>query len=234
MDRNGNDIADIQKSLFEMSEVGYKAFSEKLMPTVAKERVLGVRVPKIRALAGKIFGTPLAESFMKALPHKYFEEDNLHAFLIEKIKDFDACCEALLVFLPHVDNWATCDSMTPTVFKKKPEGLLEFAFSLMESNHTYTVRYGIGILMKFFLDGSFAAEALERVASICSDEYYVKMMQAWFFQVALSKNWEEALPYLKERWLDPWVHNKAISKSIESFRMSELQKSELRQLKIKP
>lgn len=223
----------IRQTLLELAERDYKEFQQKLIPTIDGDRVLGVRTPKLRKLAKKLFGSAEAAEFMESLPHEYYEENNLHAFLIEQIKDFDSCRQALLDFLPHVDNWATCDSMTPEIFRKRPQGLVSLAFELINSNHVYTVRYGIGILMKFYLDAGFYPELLDRVAEIRSDEYYVKMMIAWYFQAAVVKQYSFAIKYLAERRLDKWVHNKAIQKCLESRAISDEKKRELKLLKIR-
>lgn len=221
---------EIRKKLVSMAEDEYRDFSSKLMPTVEKSRVLGVRVPLIRKYAKELSD---CGGFMRDLPHKYFEEDNLHAFLIEREKDFDRCIALLNEFLPYVDNWATCDSMKPKVLRKEPEKLSSHIERWIASGETYTVRFGINLLMSFYLDENFDGRYPALVAGVKSEEYYVNMMRAWYFATALAKQWEEALPYIEGRMLDPWTHNKAVQKSIESYRITDAQKEYLRALKVK-
>lgn len=225
--------AYVRKSLLEMQDLGYRDFHAKLIPTMDKEKIIGVRTPMLRKFAGKFAKTPEAEKFLEALPHAYYEEDNLHGFLIETIKDYEKCVKALEKFLPYVDNWATCDSTAPKVFKKHLPELLERIEVWMNSGHTYTIRYGIGMLMRFYLDEAFEQKYPEMVAAVHSEEYYVNMMIAWYFATALAKQYEAVLPYIEERRLDPWTHNKAIQKAIESYRITPEQKAYLRTLKVK-
>ena len=208
-----------------MADEEYKNFSSKLMPTVNKEKVLGVRIPALRKLAKELESY---EEFLNNLPHTYFEEDNLHAFLIEREKEFDKCIEKLDAFLPYVDNWATCDSMKPKVLKKEPEKLISYIKKWLKSNETYRVRYAINLLMSFYLDENFKEEYLKRVADVKSDEYYINMMRAWYFATALAKKWESTIPYIENNLLDKWTHKKTIRKAIESFRISKEQKEYLR------
>ena len=222
----------IKKRLFEMRNEKYRDFQCSLMPTVDRSTVIGVRTPKLRAYAKEIAGTNLAESFLSSLPHQYYEENNLHAFLIEQIKNYEKCISALNDFLPFIDNWATCDSMTPKVFENHPNELLEQIKIWCNTHHTYTVRYGIKTLMAFYLDDYFSPEHLKFVSDIKNDEYYVKMAVAWYFATALAKQYKEALPYIKNKVLDTWTHNKTIQKSIESYRISEEEKEYLRNFKI--
>lgn len=223
----------VQKSLFALADKDYKSFHSKLMPTVNPDLIIGVRVPKLRKFA-KIFGkTEFAAEFINILPHKYYEENNLHGFLIEQIRDFDACIEALDKFLPYVDNWATCDMTSPKVLGKKADCLLVKINEWIKSDKTYTVRYGTGMLMQHFLDEKFEREYLDLVSGIKSDEYYINMMIAWFFATALAKQWESTLPYIENKILDNWVHNKTIQKAVESNRISTEQKEYLKTLKIK-
>ncbi len=221
----------IENRLFSMSEKEYGDFSAKLMPTMSRDRVIGVRVPLIRKLAKNLENY---EEFLNTLPHKYFEENNLHAFLIEKEQDFDSLIIKLNKFLPYVDNWATCDSMKPKVIKKHPEKLLEHIKIWIKSKHVYTVRYGINLLMSFFLDDRFEPGYLRLVAEIKSDEYYINMMRAWFFATALAKQYEQALPYIENKVLDVWTHNKTLQKAIESLRITTEQKDYLKTLRRKP
>ena len=218
----------ISDELFSLKDEGYKKFQCALMPTVNPEKVIGVRTPDLRKLSERLWKEGRAEEFMKTLPHTYYEEDNLHAAFIEKITDFDRCIEELDRFLPFVDNWATCDMMNPKVLKNYRERLLSKAYEWMEKEDTYTVRYGIGVLMRHFLGDNFSLEYAERVASVKNDEYYVRMMVAWYFAEALSRQYDLILPFIKERRLSLWVHRKAIQKAVESRKISTSQKEELK------
>lgn len=221
----------IRDRLFEMQDAEYRDFHSRLMPTVKKELIIGVRTPDLRKFANEISGSPLADEFMKILPHKYYEENNLHAFLIEKINDFNLCAAELDRFLPFVDNWATCDMMRPKVFKKHLPELLEKIKTGIESENTYTVRFAIEMLMCYYLDEAFDISYPAAVAQIRSDEYYIKMMQAWYFATALAKQYDSVIPYLEQNRLDADTHNKTIRKAIESYRITEEQKKYLRRLK---
>ncbi len=223
----------IQRRLFELQDMKYKEFSSKLMPTVNRETVIGVRTPDLRKLAKEYSKTPEALEFLKILPHTYYEENNLHGFLIETIRDYDAAVAAINAFLPYIDNWATCDLISPKVFKKHLPELYEKIKVWLKSDRTYTVRFGIGMLMGFYLDDDFRPEMLELVADIRSDEYYINMMIAWYFATALAKQHDAALPYIQKRRLEKWTHNKAIQKAIESYRISDETKEYLRALKVK-
>jgi len=224
---------EIRLRLFGLQDLAYKAFSSKLMPTVDPDTVIGVRTPALRKLAKTYAGTPRAEEFLKILPHKYFEENNLHGFLIETIRDYDAAIGAVEAFLPFIDNWATCDLMSPKVFKKHLPELYERIKAWLRSDRTYTVRFGIGMLLGLYLDADFQPEMVELVAGISSEEYYVNMMIAWYFATALAKQPDAALPFIEERRLEKWTHNKAIQKAIESSRISGETKAYLRTLKVK-
>ncbi len=219
---------NIRQILLSMAEEPYREFSSKLMPTVDKNKVIGIRVGHLRK-----FAKELAEydDFLNELPHTYFEENNLHAFLIERETDFDQCIKKLDAFLPYVDNWATCDSMKPKILKKHPEKLLVHLVRWIESREVYAVRYGINLLMSYYLEEHFKVQYLELVANIVSDEYYINMMRAWYFATALAKQYESALPYLERRMLDEWTHRKTIQKAVESFRISDEQKQYLKTLK---
>ena len=217
--------------LRQRADEGYRAFHMRLVPNVEPARILGVRVPEVRALARSLAGTPEAETFLRELPHEYYEENNLHAFLLERERDYGALIEGLNRFLPFVDNWATCDSLSPALFKKHPDGLPEQALQWMQSDQTYTVRFGIGVLMRYYLDEGFRPEYAERVAAVRSEEYYVRMMVAWYFATALAAREEDVLPYLTGRRLDPWTHRKAIRKAIESNRITPERKQFLRTLR---
>lgn len=223
----------IQQQLFALQDLEYRAFQCKLMPTVDPKTVIGVRTPELRKLAKALANTPEAAVFLQTLPHTYYEENNLHAFLLEKIQDYHQAIDALNRFLPYVDNWATCDSMCPKVLGKHLPQLLEQISRWLASGHPYTVRFGIGMLLRFYLEDAFEPGFLDMVAGIRSEEYYVNMMIAWYFATALAKQYDAALPYLQERRLPPWVHNKTIQKAVESYRVSDSQKACLRALKWK-
>lgn len=223
----------IRETLFSLRDEKFAAFQARLIPNVAPERIIGVRTPALRKLAKTLRGSGEAEEFLKALPHDFFEENNLHAFLLCEMKDFDACVQAVEDFLPYVDNWATCDQMSPGVFRKNKQALLPYIRCWIASERCYTRRFGTGMLMSHFLDEDFREEYLRLVSDKRSEEYYVNMMIAWYFATALAKQYEAALPYLENRRLDPWVHNKAIQKAVESFRVSDEHKACLRALKIR-
>lgn len=223
----------IQSQLFELQDMDYREFHSKLMPTVDPKTIIGVRTPALRMLAKKIAKTPEAAPFLRILPHTYYEENNLHAFLIEGLKDYEQVIDELNRFLPYVDNWATCDMMSPKVFRKYTDKLYPQCLIWMQSDHPYTIRYGIGMLMTHFLEEHFNPQVLEQVSRIRSEEYYVNMMIAWFFATALAKQYDAALPYLLSHRLEPWVHNKTIQKAVESRRISKETKTYLRTLKVK-
>ena len=223
----------IRETLFSLRDEKFAAFQARLIPNVAPERIIGVRTPALRKLAKTLRGSGEAEEFLKALPHDFFEENNLHAFLLCEMKDFDACVQAVEDFLPYVDNWATCDQMSPGVFRKNKQALLPYIRCWIASERCYTRRFGTGMLMSHFLDEDFREEYLRLVSDKRSEEYYVNMMIAWYFATALAKQYEAALPYLENRRLDPWVHNKTIQKAVESFRVSDEHKNYLRTLKIR-
>ena len=219
---------DIRKQLFEMQDKEYREFHARLMPNIDKEAIIGVRVPALRAFAKKIKGN--TDDFLEKLPHKYYEEKNLHAFLIADIADFDECLEKLNAFLPYVDNWATCDGMKPKSFKKNKEKLLSEIGKWLKSEHEYTVRFGILMLMTHFLDEDFDEKHLKWVSGIKSDKYYINMMIAWYFATALAKRWESAVKYLENGSLSDWVKKKTIQKANESYRITAEQKKYLKTL----
>lgn len=223
----------IRETLFSLRDEKFAAFQARLIPNVAPERIIGVRTPALRKLAKTLRGSGQAEEFLKALPHEFFEENNLHAFLLCEMKDFEACVQAVEDFLPYVDNWATCDQMSPGVFRKNKQALLPYIRCWIASERCYTRRFGTGMLMSHFLDEDFREEYLSLVSDIRSEEYYVNMMIAWYFATALAKQYEAALPFIENRRLDPWVHNKTIQKALESFRVSDERKTYLKTLKIK-
>ncbi|MCD8224295.1 MAG: DNA alkylation repair protein [Clostridiales bacterium] len=220
----------ITRELFARQDLGYRNFSAGLTPNLDPAVIIGVRQPALRLLAKSIAGTAEAAAFLQELPHSYYEENNLHGCLISGMRDYDACIAATEAFLPYVDNWATCDLMSPKVFRKHLSELLSHIRSWLRSGHTYTVRFAIGMLMKFYLDEAFDEEYPALVASVRSEEYYVNMMIAWYFATALAKQWERVIPYLEERRLDRWTHRKTIRKAIESRRITREQKEYLRSL----
>lgn len=223
----------ILQQLLDLQDPAYRQFQCKLMPTVDPNVVIGVRMPQLRRLAKQLRGTTQAERFLAQLPHTYYEESNLHGLLVCECKGYEETIEALDRFLPYVDNWATCDLLSPKVFRKHPQPLPHQAWTWMQSPHTYTIRFGIGVLLRFYLDDCFAPEYLEWAAAVHSEEYYVRMMVAWYFAEALVKQPDAALTYLLQRRLSPWVHNKTIQKATESFRITPEQKQYLRSLRIR-
>ena len=224
-------ITNVQTRLFELQDLKYRDFHAKLMPTVNKEKIIGVRTPALRVFAKKYGKTDEAKEYLQILPHQYYEENNLHGLLIEQIKDYDTCLEELERFLPYIDNWATCDIPRPKCFAKHKTELLPVIKEWIASGNTYTIRYGIGTLMSFYLDEDFKPEYIELVASVQSEEYYVNMMIAWYLATALAKQWDATIPYLEERKLSPWVHRKTIQKAVESFRITSEQKVYLKSLR---
>ena len=223
----------IQNQLFSLADEAYKAFQQKLMPSVDPDTVIGIRTPELRRFAAKFAQTEGAKDFMANLPHTYYEENNLHAFLIEKITDFESAVTELNRFLPYVDNWATCDMMSPKIFSANKEKLLPVIERWISSSHTYMIRYGIVMMMKHFLDGEFSPRHLQKVADISSNEYYIEMAQAWYFAEALVKQYDHTLPYLQKEWLSAFVHNKTISKACDSFRIDDEKKRFLKTLRRK-
>lgn len=222
---------NIEARLFTLQDLIYRDFQSRLIPTVEPEAMIGVRTPELRRLARELGKTPESAQFIQILPHKYYEENNLHAFLIEQIRDYKTCASALDAFLPYVDNWATCDLMSPKIFKKHLPELLEKIREWLKSNKTYTVRFAVGMLMGFYLDEQFEPEYPELVAGIKSKEYYVNMMIAWYFATALVKQYDAARPFIEQGRLEIWTHNKTIQKAVESLRISEEKKVYLKSLK---
>ena len=224
---------EVREELFQRQDLPYRDFQAKLLPTVEPERIIGVRTPELRSYAKELQKRQDVGEFLGELPHLYFDEDQLHAFVISGMKDYGRCAEEVERFLPFVNNWATCDQMSPKVFRKHRAELLERIRVWLRSEHTYTIRFGIGMLMEHFLDEDFDGEYLELVAGVRLEEYYVNMMVAWYFATALAKQYDAALPYLEERRLDAWTHNKTIQKAVESYRITPEQKEYLRSLKVK-
>lgn len=223
---------EIRQSLFELQDIKYRDFQAKLIPGKDTEMMIGVRTPELRKLAKQMLKREEIGEFLRDLPHRYFDEDQLHAFIVSGIKEYGKCMEELMRFLPFVDNWATCDQMSPGVFKKHRQQLLAEIREWLGSEHTYTVRFGIGMLMQHFLDEDFDPAYPELVAGVHSEEYYVNMMIAWYFATALAKQYDAVLPFIEGRRLDPWTHNKTIQKAVESYRISDEQKEYLRSLKV--
>lgn len=217
--------------LFDLKDETYAEFQSKLLPNIKREKIIGVRVPEMRKLARKYFKSEESKIFLNDLPHEYYDENLLHGMLISEIKDYNECIQALDKFLPFVDNWAVCDTISPKVFKGNKEKLIGKIKIWTLSKETYVCRFGILMLMKHFLDGDFKPEYLEIPVNIKSDEYYVNMMIAWFFATALSKHWDETIIYLEKEKLDTWVHNKTIQKARESYKITPSQKEYLKSLK---
>ena len=234
----------ILSRLLAMQDVQYRDFQSKLIPNVPPDLFIGIRTPDLRKYArelykeekdpaaGSIRQDSFLEAFLEDLPHQYFDENQLHAFVISEEKNFDVCIARIERFLPFVDNWATCDQLSPKVFKKNRDALLPCLRKWISSDHTYTVRFAIGMLMQHYLDDAFDPSYPELIASVQSEEYYVRMMIAWYFATALAKQYDAVLPFLEERRLDPWTHNKTIQKAVESYRITPEQKTYLRSLKI--
>lgn len=222
---------EIQKKLFELQDKEYAEFQSKLTPVIPRDAFIGVRVPEVRKLAKSYSKDPECQEFLKELPHQYYDENMLHGLILSEMKDYDDCIRAVDLFLPYVDNWAVCDIMSPKVFKKHKEQLLEKIREWAASDLVYTCRFGLEMLMSHFLDEDYAPEYLEIPAGVRSEEYYVNMMIAWFFATALAKQWDTTIPYIEGNRLDTWVHNKTIQKARESYRITEEQKEYLKGLK---
>lgn len=221
----------IREQLFALQDAEYKAFHAKLIPTVNPDLIIGVRTPELRKLSKRLWRMGETDAFMAELPHEYYEENNLHGFFIEQIKDYGECIGALNRFLPYVDNWATCDMLAPKALGKNKAQLLAQIRIWLESEHVYVIRFAVGMLMRHFLDEDFKTVYPDMVADIESEEYYINMMRAWYFATALAKQYDAVLPYIEGGRLDVWTHNKAIQKAVESYRISPEQKQYLRSLK---
>ena len=224
-------MTSLQKQLFSMQDPAYRDFHSNLMPGIDKDTIIGIRTPQLRRFAKQLAQTAEAEQFLHRLPHQYYEENNLHMMLVAQIKDYENCLEAVEHFLPYVDNWATCDLPTPKCFEKHKKELITVIRKWISSEKTYVVRYGIGLLLRLYLDEDFNPAYLELVTAVQSEEYYVNMMIAWYFATALAKQWEETIPYLEERRLSEWVHRKTIQKAVESYRITKEKKEYLRSLR---
>ncbi len=222
---------EIKSELFQWQDIKYRDFQSKLIPSIEPESMIGVRTPQLRKLAKQLAKREDIDEFLLALPHEYFEENQLHAFFIANLRDYENCMEQLCRFLPFVNNWATCDQMSPAILKKHRPELVEKIPAWLGSEHPYTVRFGIKMLMDHFLEEDFSIRYPEWISQIRSDEYYINMMIAWYFATALAKQYSSILPFLKEKRLDPWTHKKAIQKAIESNRILPEQKQYLRSLR---
>ena len=224
-------IEKVRQDLFLMQDKKYAEFHSKLIPNIEKSLVIGVRTPLLRKYARKLYNTDSAKLFLSVLPHKYYEENNLHAFLLQNIKDIDNLLFEIDRFLPYIDNWATCDMLRPKILKKNKEKLLLKIREWLKSDSTYAVRFAIEMLMLHFLDEDFSEEYPLIVCNIKSNEYYVNMMRAWYFAEALAKRYDAVIPYFQDKKLDSWTHGKAIQKSVESFKISKEQKEYLKSMR---
>ena len=225
--------AEIRKELYLLQDEAYREFQAKLIPGMGLDQVIGVRTPLLRKLARQIVKEEDTQAFLEELPHEYFDETQLHAFVISEIRDPEEAFWRTEQFLPYVNNWATCDQLSPKVFRKCRKELLHHIEQWLASGRTYTVRFGIGMLMQHFLDEAFDPKYPAMVAKVRSEEYYVNMMIAWYFATALAKQYEAVLPYIEKQKLDPWTHNKTIQKAVESYRITPQQKEYLKTLKVK-
>lgn len=230
---NQSSLSMIRRDLWNMRDEKYRLFSAKLTPTVDPDTIIGVRIPKLRLYAKRLSREGSTEEFLRKLPHEYLEENNLHAFILEQMRDFDACIAEIDRFLPFIDNWATCDSLRPKCFAASKDRLLPKIREWIASSHEYSVRFGIECLMLYYLDEDFDECAHELVAAVRRDEYYVKMMIAWYFATALAKQWDKTIPYISPVYLDSWVLCKTLQKAYESYRITDEQKQYLRSLNTK-
>ena len=221
---------DILRRLFDVQDLKYRDFTASLIPNVDRERFIGVRLPELRALAKELRQEGDADEYLTALPHRYVEEDELHSILLSEVRDLDRLLSGLEAFLPHVDNWAVCDALRPKAFKKHPTELPARVDKWLASDYPYTVRFGVAVLMTYYLDDRFDRAGMEKVAALRSEEYYVNMMIAWYFATALAKQYDAAIVFLEENRLERWCHNKAIRKALESFRVTDAHKAYLRTL----
>lgn len=224
---------EIREELFKLQDKKYRDFQSKLIPNINLDAVIGVRTPELRKLAKKFEKEEKISEFLNKLPHKYFDENQLHAFILSERKDYKKCIEELNIFLPFIDNWATCDQLSPKIFKKNKTDLLKEINKWITSTHTYTVRFGIGMLMQHFLDEDFDIKFPKMIAKIRSAEYYINMMIAWYFATALAKQYDSIIPFIENKKLDKWTHNRSIQKAVESYRITPEQKEYLKSLKIK-
>ena len=238
MTKNGGEtermiIETIREELKLLQDTKYRDLQIRIIPTVKPETIIGVRTPELRKMAKRFGAAEEIGTFLDDLPHTFFEENQLHAFIASGMKDYEECIRTLNRFLPYVDNWATCDQMSPRVFAKHRPELLREIRKWISASEPYTIRFGIGMLMEHYLDENFDMKYPEAVASVRSEEYYVNMMIAWYFATALAKQYEAVLPYIESHRLNDWTHNKAIQKAVESFRITPEQKEYLKTLKIR-
>ncbi len=224
---------EIRDELKKLADEKYREMQKTIIPTADPDSIIGVRTPELRKMAKALVKREDIDEFLSDLPHKSFDENQLHAFVLSEMKDYDACMEKLNAFLPYVDNWATCDQMSPKIFKKHKEKLLKQIKVWLKSKETYTIRFGIGMLMEHFLDDDFDPAYPKMVSRIRSEEYYINMMIAWYFATALAKQYDAVIPYIEEKKLSDWTHNKAIQKSVESYRITDEQKAYLKTMKVK-
>ena len=224
---------EIREALYGHQDLKYRDFQVKLIPGMEPEKMIGVRTPDLRKIAKQMAKREDIGEFLENLPHEFFDENQVHAFVISELKDYGRCVQGVERFLPFVDNWATCDQMSPKVFKKHRPELLDSIKEWIRSEHTYTVRFAVGMLMQHYLDEDFDPAYPEMVAAVQSEEYYIRMMVAWYFATALAKQYESVLPYIEERRLEPWTHNKTIQKAVESYRITPEQKEYLKSLKVR-
>lgn len=223
---------DILKKLYSLQDTKYRDFQGKLLPTVDTETIIGVRTPDLRKLAKELAKRDDIGTFLDTLPHTYFDENQLHAFILSELKNYDRCITLVDCFLPYVDNWATSDQLSPKVFRKHKTELLLYIKNWLKSDRTYTVRFAVEMLMQHFLDDGFSPAYPKMVAAIKSDEYYINMMRAWYFATALAKQYDAIIPYIEQKKLDPWTHCKAIQKAVESYRITPDQKEYLRTFRL--
>jgi len=221
----------VYERLLEVRDVEYKDFQAKLVPNISPDTIIGVRTPAMRAVAKEVFKSPEKDIFLNDLPHRYYEENLVHFFVLAEMKDFDKCVEAVEKFLPYVDCWPVSDQATPKSFKKNHEKLLPFIKKWIASDHVYTARFGIRMLMNEFLGDDYKEEYLELASSNKGDDYYLKMMVAWFFATALAKQYDSAVKYIEDRKLDEWIHKKSIQKAVESYRVSDEHKEYLKRFR---
>ena len=231
MPRKNKMTDEIRKELKEMQDSKYGDFQVKLIPGKDRDCIIGVRTPDLRKYAKRLVKREDIGDFLSDLPHKFFDEDQLHAFIVSEIRDYDRCMEEVCRFLPYVDNWATCDQMSPKVFAKHKSELAAKTKEWINDDKTYTIRFGIGMLMQYFLDDDFDPKYPKMVAAIRSDEYYVNMMIAWYFATALAKQYDAVIEYMTGRKLDEWTHKKTIQKCVESYRVSDEHKEFLKSLR---
>lgn len=222
---------DVLKTLYTAADTVYRDFNSSLIPTVNRENFIGIRTPFLRKMAKDMVKSGVANDFILHLPHKYFEENQLHAFIISDIKDFDVAIGAVSRFLPYIDNWATCDQMSPCAFKKSPDALLKYIYKWIKFGDVYSVRFAILCLMRYFLDDNFDTKYADMVAAIDSKEYYINMMRAWYFATALAKHFDLVVPYLQDTRIDDWTRRRAIQKALESYRVDASHKEILRKLR---